>query len=116
MPVPVFLHIEELPRKNATEVKNRWGDLVREVRASGGVAVTNHDQVEMVVIQAKYYREMTALIEEAKARHQATLAELSAEFDRHLATLKALDARKRVDVVMASRGRGMPRPKAGRSY
>jgi PHD/YefM family antitoxin component YafN of YafNO toxin-antitoxin module len=111
-----FLQIEELPRRNATQVKNKWRDVVREVHASGSVAVTNHDKVEMIVMKAETYREMTALVEGAKALHQATLTELAAEFDRHLAGLQAADARERVEAVMTSRGRVMPRPKAGSSF
>jgi len=111
-----FPEIEELPRRNATQVKNKWSDLVREVRASGTVAVTNHDKVEMVMVEAGKYREMAALVAGAKRRHQATLAELAAEFDRHLAELKAPEARERVEAALASRGRVMPRPKAGTSF
>ncbi len=108
--------IEELPRRNATQVKNKWGDLVREVRASGSVAVTHHDKVEMVVVEVGRYREMAALVEGINGRHQAALAELSAEFDQHLAALQAPDARQRVAATMASRGRVAPRPKAGASF
>ena len=108
--------IEELPRRNATEVKNKWGDLVREVRANGSVAVTHHNKVEMVVVEAARYREMAALVEDADARRRSALADLAAEFDRHLAALKAPDARRRVDAAMASRGRATPRPKAGASF
>ena len=49
---PSLPQIDELPRRNATQVKNQWRDLVREVRASGSVAVTNHDTVEMVVVDS----------------------------------------------------------------
>lgn len=108
--------LDDLPRRTATEVKNRWRDLVREVRASGSVAVTNHDQVEMVVVEAGTYRELAALAEGAKARQQATLAELAAEFDRDLADVQAAGARKRVKAALAARGRVTPRPKAGAAF
>ncbi len=113
---PGFPQVEDLPRRNATEVKNRWGDLVREVRARGTVAVTSHDKVELVVVEVGKYRELAALVEGANDRRQAALAELTADFDRHLAELKAPGARKRVEAAMASRGRGTPRPKAGASF
>ena len=108
--------IDELPRRNATDVKNRWGDLVRQVRATGSVAVTHHDKVEMVVVEAARYREMAALVEDIDTRRQAALADLAAEFDRHLAALKAPDARKRGEAAMAARGRATRRPKAGASF
>jgi antitoxin (DNA-binding transcriptional repressor) of toxin-antitoxin stability system len=108
--------IEELPRRNATQVKNRWSDLVREVRACGTVAVTHHDRVEMVVVEAGKYREMAALVEAAKGRQQASLAELAAEFDRRLAALQQPDTGDRVEAALRSRGRVTPRPKAGASF
>jgi hypothetical protein len=114
--VAAFPRIEALPRRNATQVKNKWSDLVRLVRASGSVAITNHDQIEVVVVEAGKYRQMAALVEGAEQRGQATLAELTAEFDQRLAALTAPDAHARMDATMASRGRVMPRPKAGSSF
>lgn len=110
------LQIEELPRRSATDVKNRWSDLVREVRAAGSVAVTHHDKVAMVVVEAETYRQMAALVESEKGRRKAALAELTAEFDRHLAELKAPGTRGRVEALMKSRGRVTTRPKAGSSF
>ena len=112
----VFPQIKDLPQRSATQVKNQWGDLVRAVRASVSVAVTHHDKVEMVVVEVGRYREMAALVEGINGRGQTALAELSAEFDRHLAALQAPDARDRVEAAMASRGRVTPRPKAGASF
>jgi PHD/YefM family antitoxin component YafN of YafNO toxin-antitoxin module len=114
--IPNVRQVEDLPRRNATEVKNKWGDLVREVRAHGSVAVTNHDKVELVVVEVGRYREMAALVEGVQGRQQAALAELAAEFDRLLASLKAPDARGRLAAAMASQGRVKPRPKAGSSF
>jgi hypothetical protein len=108
--------LEDLPHRSATEVKNKWGDVVREVRASGSVAVTVHDKVEMVVMAAGRYREMAALVEGIKERRRATLAELAAEFDDHLAALQSPDARGRIEEAMESRGRVLTRPKAGTSF
>lgn len=73
--------IEELPRRNATDAKNRWGRLVREVRVLGAVAITSHGYVEMVVIEAGKYRELVALVDAAEERRKAALEERSTEFD-----------------------------------
>lgn len=67
--------IDELPRRNATEAKNRWGRLVREVRALGAVAITNHGYVEVIVIDAGKYRELVALVDAAEERRKAALEE-----------------------------------------
>lgn len=107
--------IEELPRRNATEAKNRWGALVREARTLGAIAITSHGYVEVVVIEAGKYRELVALLGAAEERRKAALAELSAEFDRHLASLRAPDAKPRVDAAMTAKGRVKTRSKAGDS-
>ena len=51
----VLPSLNELPRQNASHVKNRWGDVVRQVQESGSVAVTNHSTVEMVLLTAATY-------------------------------------------------------------
>ena len=71
--------LERLPRRKASEVKNKWRDLVRAVRAHGSVAVTNHDTIEMVVVEAGRYQEMAAAASAAKDRDSAALAELSVD-------------------------------------
>lgn len=111
-----FMRIEELPCRTSSEVKNQWSALSRDVRARGSIAVTHHGRVEMVVVDAAIYREMAALVEDAKARDRVGLAELTAEFDRHLAKLQAPDTRERLDTAMELRGRVTPRPKAGSSF
>jgi prevent-host-death family protein len=111
-----FARLEELPRRTSSEAKNQWSALSRDVRARGSVAVTHHGRVEMVVVDAAIYREMAALVEDAKTRDRASLAELTAEFDRHLERVQAPEARERADAAMESRGRATPRPKAGPSF
>ena len=49
-------------------------------------------------------------------RRQSVLEELSAEFARRLAALRAPDARARFDAVMAAKGRAKNRSKAGDSF
>lgn len=112
----IIPRLEELPQRNATQVKNKWADVVREVRKRGSVAVTQHDQVEMVVMNAETYRKISALAEEVQARSEAGLAELSADFDRRLASFKTEGIRDRVESVMSARGRIKRRPKAGATF
>ena len=50
------------------------------------------------------------------ASRGAALAELSAEFDRRLASLQDPDTHDQMDAVMASRGWIGAGPKAGTSY
>jgi PHD/YefM family antitoxin component YafN of YafNO toxin-antitoxin module len=109
--------IEDLPQRAASDIKRRPTDLMRQVRASGVVAITHRGKVEMIMMDAPLYRRMAALSGDEKDVHRAaSLEELSAEFDRRLASLKSPDARDRIDAVMNARGRSKRRPKAGESF
>ena len=114
-----FLQVEDLPRQNATQVKNGWGDLVRQVRATGSVAVTHHNKIEMVVMDAERYRELTALVEQERRSRQAALDQLSARFDARLAVLQSPDTPDKIRAILDSGGdltRLARRPKAGGSF
>jgi hypothetical protein len=67
----------------------------------------------MVAVEAGRSQEMAALTEGIKLRHQAALAELTAECDQHLVELQAPNVREAIEAALASRGRVTPRPKAG---
>jgi prevent-host-death family protein len=109
--------LERLPRQNASQVKNKWGEVVRQVRQSGSVAITNHASVEMVLLDAATYQQLSDDLQALRARERNQLDELSQRFDERLAALQQPDAARRVDVLFESRGRlGAKRPKAGATY
>ncbi len=108
--------LDALPRQNASQVKNKWGDLVRLVQASGSVAVTNHSAVEMVVLAASTYRQLTEDIQALKVREQTVLNELAQRFDARLAVLQQADAARKMTAVFKARGKLVQRPKAGASF
>ena len=108
--------LDALPRQNASQVKNKWGDLVRLVQKSGSVAVTNHSAVEMVVLDVSTYRQLAEDIQVLKAREQTVLNELAQRFDARLAVLQQPDASRKVAAVFESRGKLRQRPKAGATF
>jgi len=111
--------VDDLPKRNATQVKNMWRDLVDQVRTTGSVAVTHHGKVEMVVMDVATYRHMLDIAAEAEIRQRDTLSELTAEFDRHLAALQGSATHGKIDAVLEHRGdlaKLAKRPKAGQSY
>ncbi|MBE7940785.1 MULTISPECIES: type II toxin-antitoxin system prevent-host-death family antitoxin [Ramlibacter] len=109
--------LEALPRQKASDVKNRWRDLVREVHASGSVAITNHSTVEMVLVTAEAYRELAASAAELKAREASALDRLSEQFQARLASLQAPGAAAQAAAVFERQGRiAAPRPKAGPAF
>lgn len=109
-------NIQELPRQNASQVKNKWADLVRQVRQSGSVAVTNHSAVEMVLLDAGTYQQLTEEIQALKAREQTALDELTSRFNARLAVLQQPDAAQKLKSLFDAKGVLTKRPKAGASY
>lgn len=107
---------EDLPTRPASQVKNRWGEVVRQVREVGSVAVTSHASVEMVLIDTATYRRMAEQSQAAQAREASTLDALNQAFQARLAALQQDDAPDRVQAVLAARGKSRLRPKAGRSF
>lgn len=108
--------LDQLPRQTASDVKNRWRDVVREVRQSGSVAITNHSAVELVLVDAARYEQLTASAAAMKAREESVLDQLAADFDTRLAVLQRPGAAQDVAAVFASKGKLVKKPKAGASY
>lgn len=108
--------LDKLPRQSASQVKNRWRDVVREVRQAGSVAITNHSQVELVLVDAATYEQLAASAAALKARESSVLEQLSARFDERLAALQQPGASDKVDAVFKRKGRLGKRPKAGASF
>lgn len=112
----ILPHLDELPRQNASQVKNRWGDVVRQVQLSGSVAVTNHSTVEMVLLTAATYNQLVEDAQAQKAREQSVLDELGRRFDERLGALHQPQAPAQVGNLFAARGKLGRRPKAGDSF
>lgn len=108
--------LEDLPRQTATDVKNKWREVVREVREAGSVAITNHSSVEVVLVNAEAYRQLAASAAALKEREAAVLEQLSAQFNHRLASLQAPDAGDKAAAVFKRKGRLSTRPKAGTAF
>lgn len=106
----------DLPRQNASQVKNKWADVVRLVHQSGTVAVTNHSTVEMVLLAAETYQQLIAEVQAYKAREQSALEELTQRFDARLEVLQQPESATGVRSLLAAKGKLGKRPKAGSSY
>jgi aminoglycoside N3'-acetyltransferase len=111
-----LLSLEKLPRQNASQVKNKWGDVVRLVRQSGSVAITNHAAVEMVLLDVTTYQQLAGEILALKAREQSVLDELTDRFNARLAVLQEPEAAQNVAAVFEAKGKLARRPKAGASF
>jgi len=114
--MPQLAALADLPRHNTSMVRNKWGDIVRQVHQTGSVAITNHSNVEMVLLDAETYRQVRDALASIKAREQSLLDELASRFDARLSVLREPDARSKLDALLASRGRLTQPPKAGASF
>jgi hypothetical protein len=111
-----LLSLHELPRQNASSVKNKWGEVVRQVQQLGSLAITNHATVEMVLLNAATYQQLTEDIQALKAREEAVLDDLTQRFNARLAVLQEPQASKKVHALLAAKGKLKTRPKAGASF
>lgn len=97
------LDLLELEKTSAGEVKVKgWPSLMRKVRASGAVVITNHSHPEAVVVDADEYLRLVAQANAASATasRMRSLRALQSRFDEHLASLK--------DGVSLSKALGKP--------
>jgi prevent-host-death family protein len=108
--------VEDLPRQAASQAKNKWAELTRLVRQRGTVAITNHSEVEMVVIDVAAYEKLTSEIQALKAHEQNVLDELAQRFEERLADLQAPESREKVAALLQRKGGLTRRPKAGETY
>lgn len=97
--------LDALPRQNATQVKNKWGEVVRQVHARGTVAVTNHSTIEMVMVSADVYQALLDTVEKISRREQTEIDALTDQFRARLASLQQPDAHDRLADVMSSKGK-----------
>ena len=108
--------LEDLPRQTASDVKNKWREVVREVRESGSVAITNHSSVEVVLVNAEAYRQLAASAAALQEREASVIDQLSAQFNERLASLQAPGAARKAASVFKRKGKLSTRPKAGASF
>lgn len=112
----VFAALEELPRQNASRVKNKWGDVVRQVQAEGSVAVTNHSKVEMVLVDASTYERMVKDAQARQSQEHQLLQALDQRFDLRLGALQQPEAAAHLGKLLAAGGKLRTRPKAGATF
>ncbi len=108
--------LHALPRQNASQVKNKWANVVRLVQQSGSVAITNHSVVEMVLLDASQYQSLVTEIQALKTREQTLLDELTNRFNARLAVLQEPGADQKIQSLFDARGKLANRPKAGKQY
>jgi prevent-host-death family protein len=109
--------LDDLPELPASDVKRRgWKGVMSEVRAQGGVVVTNHATPEAVVLPAAEYVRLREAARRGEQQGEAQLDLLRQEFDERLASLDAPDAPARLARAMDTPVRLHGRVKAGTGH
>ena len=108
-----LLPLDALPSQKSTQVKNRWGDVVRQVHDQGVVAITSHSSVELVVLSAGAYQSVLDTLAELRSREQAELDALAGQFKARLEVLQQPQAHDRLARVLAAKGKAKRAPTAG---
>jgi prevent-host-death family protein len=108
--------LDQLHKETASAVKNRWRELVQAVHEKGSVAVTTHAKVELVLVDADTYRQISEGVAAMKVRERGVLDRLADDFEKRLASMQEPGFAKKVDAVFAGQGKLRSRPKAGAAF
>jgi PHD/YefM family antitoxin component YafN of YafNO toxin-antitoxin module len=109
--------IEDLPRTSASDVKKLgWRGIMKAVGRKGRVVVTNHNELEAVILSAEEYGAIMGALHEARARSDEALDALRHRFDERLASLQAADAGDRLRGVMRGSAKLGGKVKVGASH
>ena len=108
--------LDALPRQKSTQVKNKWGDVVRQVHDRGSLAITSHSNVELVMLSAGVYQSLLDTIEKLQARERAELDALGEQFKSRLEILQQPQAHDRLAAMLASKGKAKKAPRAGKTF
>lgn len=87
----VAVRSDPLNTVNATQAKNRFGDIMKRVSQSEAVFIEKHGSPQAVVLDIESYR---ALVKKAREPQQVQLDALRAEFDAMYARMQTPKFRK----------------------
>lgn len=106
-----------LTRKPSSALKTEgWSSFVRAMTEAGPLLVTHRNRPEAVIISPQEYERLLAIAQRERERRSAALAELDAEFDARLASLRASDADARMDRFLDEPVRLGGRLRAGEGF
>jgi PHD/YefM family antitoxin component YafN of YafNO toxin-antitoxin module len=111
-----LIALESLPSQKSSQVQNKWGDVVRQVKDQGSLAITHHSTVELVLLTAGTYQSLLDLVTRLQARERSELDDLSGQFTARLESLQRRDSHDRLARVLKSKGKARKPPVAGKGY
>jgi len=84
---------------NATQAKNQFGAILKQVRTAQPVFIERHGTTQAVVLDIGSYR---ALVRRAREPQQVQLDVLREEFDALYARMQSPESRKAVDLLSSA--------------
>ncbi len=110
--------IEELRRTPASDVKKiGWRGVMRDVEQHGAVAVTNHRELQAVIMSRETYDSIQHALHMASRTVESGLESLRRKFDQRLRVLSGPTAGERLRSVMGHAGTQLRgEVKAGESF
>ena len=113
----VYENLEQLPRTPASDVKKLgWRGVMRAIKLSGKVVVTNHNEPEAVIILVEEYEAMVRIMQQAESNNASVLDALRHRFNERLMVLQTPDASDRLRSVMRGPAKLGGKVKAGAGY
>ena len=110
-------HISDLPRIPASDLKKRgWRGVMRAIASNGPVVVTNHADLEAVILSAHDYGRLIEIVTQAESKSASALETLRQRFDDRLAVLRQPDAGPRLRAISRSPAKLRGKVKAGACY
>lgn len=106
-----------LPHTPASDVKKLgWRGLMKAIKSTGKLVVTNHNEPEAVILSVEEYAELMQLVQQSAVKTESALTVLRQRFDQRLAALQAPDAGDRLRAVMRAPVKLDGKVKAGDSH
>ncbi len=110
-------YLAQLPHAPASDVKKLgWRGLMKTIRISGKLVVTNHDEPEAVIMSAQEYTDLMQAARQTATQTHSALEGLRERFDQRLAALQSPDAGDKLRNVMRGGARLGGKVKAGTSH
>lgn len=111
------LPLGKLPRRPASDLKRLgWRGVMKALRTTGTLLVTNHDEPEAVIVSPADYDALMQIVERSEAQTAAALAALRSRFDARLAVLQSQSAASRLRSTLRGRAKLGRKVKAGSGY
>ena len=107
---------ENLPARSSTEVRDKWGSVVREVRSKGRVAITSRGHADMVIMSREEYDRVMRALSTPGGPAADPVAELTRRLDERVARMNDGTAASKAAKLRAMTGQVPNPPLAGESF